>query len=103
MSAVKLWKAWQPLLSQWSSVDCSKWTTVGNGEKEASDSTQPRKPKYLPPHSTDFPHLLQCLFTRPPRKKIQSSAHEPNYEETRILSLGKRRLTNSKGSYAWKY
>jgi hypothetical protein len=38
MSAVELWKAQQPLLSQWSGPNSSKWRIVGNGENVASDS-----------------------------------------------------------------
>jgi len=37
MSAVKLWKAQQPLLSERPSVTFQKWQFVGNGEKTALD------------------------------------------------------------------
>src|ERR1700732_733794 len=38
MSAVELWKAQQPLLSQWPGPNSSKWRIVGNGENVALDS-----------------------------------------------------------------
>jgi hypothetical protein len=35
MSAVELWKAQQPLLTERPSVDFSKWRSVGNGENRS--------------------------------------------------------------------
>jgi hypothetical protein len=45
MSAVELWKAQQPLLSQRPSVTFSKWRIVGNGENAALDRGPERRIK----------------------------------------------------------
>jgi len=37
MMAVELWKALQPLSTQWSSAIVSRWRIVGNGEYAAWD------------------------------------------------------------------
>ncbi len=63
MRAVELWKAPQPLLSQWSTAIYSKWRIVGNGENAPPNRSHRFKLKYLPRPSTEFPHLLQQLFT----------------------------------------
>src|ERR1700675_2317087 len=87
MSAVELWKAQQPLLYEWSSVDCSKWRIVGNGKNTASH----RRPKLRIKISSTVLNRISASSPRTIHRSSQRNFGEPI------------RLTNSVDTQLAKY